>query len=92
MDLSYKDYIEMAGQVDVSLHEIDYKKDGETLCIEYDYEEEGEVDDNYYTGTGAYTRVYACFTVKEVSAYNDDGEEVQTNFCEETLKEIIEKI
>lgn len=76
---------------------MEYEKDGDMLRIEYEFEEDGYVEDDsvcggYMTGTGAYVRVYARLTVKAVEAYNADGEEVFVNFCEKTLREISEQI
>lgn len=97
MVLEYNDYLRIASQIEEGESTVEYEKDGETLCIDYVFEEDGYVEDDsacggYMTGTGAYVRVYARLTVKEVGAYNGDGEEVPVEFSENTLREISEQI
>ena len=68
---------------------IDFEKDGETLSIEYSYDVDGYVEDDYYNGTGAFVKTSVDFSIDSVECYNEDGEDTESNFDEDTLYRMV---
>lgn len=69
---------------------VEYEKDGETLCIDYSYEVEGYVEDDYYNGTGAWVVTYQSLCVESVESYNEDGDETKNDFDDRILERMVE--
>lgn len=46
------------------------------ILVDGGYEIEGYLDNDYYTGTGAYVTTFAAVCIESLQAYNEDGEEV----------------
>lgn len=67
---------------------VEYEKEGETLCIYYDYEEEGYVEDDYYNGTGAYVTTYQNLCIEKVESWNEDGDETENDFIPANLERL----
>lgn len=97
MVLDSNDYLVMSGHVDVGRHSMEYEKGGEILSLEYDFVEDGHVEDDYFCGgymegTGAYVRDYACLTILAFCAFDEDGCEVSVNFSEDALRKFTEQL
>jgi len=89
MTLTNNDYSEISSMIEEGKGTIEYEKDGEILCIEYTYEVEGYVEDDYFNGTGAFVETSVDFNINEVECYNEDGEDTDTNFDEYTLYKMV---
>ena len=64
--------------------QMEYEKENEILSIEYTYEEEGYVEDDfhcgYMNGTGAWICTYRSLVVDSYQSYNEDGDETENDF------------
>ena len=86
MKLTNIDYESIANQIEVGKGIIEYEKDGETLYIDYEYEEDGYVEDDYYNGTGAFVVTGRSLNIM-FESFNEDGEETENDFDQnEVLK------
>lgn len=97
MVLDSNDYLVMSGHVDVGRHSMEYEKDGEILSLEYEFVEDGHVEDDYFCGgymegTGAYVRDYARLTIMDFCAFDEEGCEVSVNFSEDTMRKFTEQL
>ena len=92
MKLTKNDYQEIVSQIEVGNGSIEFEKDGETLCIEYEAEEEGYVEDDshcgYMNGTGAYVVTSRCLSISSADTYNEEGEDTENNFDEWELEKV----
>ena len=92
MRLATSDYWSIAEQIEVGTGTIEFEKDGETLCIEYEAEEEGYVEDDshcgYMNGTGAYVVTSRCLSISSADTYNEEGEDTENNFDEWELEKV----
>jgi len=88
MTLTKQDYQNIYNLMDLEPGKgyVEYEKEGETLCIDYDYEEEGYVEDHYYNGTGAYVTTYQNLCIEKVESWNEDGDETENNFDDSILE------
>ena len=92
MILSENDYNAIIAMMDDECGSVEYEKDGELLCFDYDVEINGYREDDYFNGTGAWVTTDACVGVINVHCYDEDGEEVdECNFDEYHLCEMLEK-
>ena len=82
MKLTNIDYQNIANLIEVGSDTIEYAKDGETLFIDYTYETDGYVEDDYFNGTGAYVAVERVLEVQAIDCLSGDGEASQSDFCE----------
>lgn len=91
MTLTKADYQNIYNQMDLEPGKgyVEYEKDGETLCIDYSYEEEGYAEDDYYNGTGAWVATYQSLCVESVESYNEDGDEAKNDFDDRILERMV---
>lgn len=90
MKLTDKDYEAMAELMEDGDSCIEYKKNGETLYIDYNIDTDGYTEDDYFDGTGAYVCTYANCRINEYTCEDADGETVACNLDENKLKTICE--
>jgi len=94
MTLNKQDYQNICNLMDLEPGKgyVEYEKDGETLCIDYDYEEEGYVEDDYrcgyMNGTGAWVCTYRSLVVDSYQSYNEDGDETENDFNPSQLERL----
>ena len=56
-------------------------EDGEnTINVRGYYETDGYCEDDYFSGTGAWVTTYCNVSIIEVTAYNEDGDEITFTF------------
>ena len=85
MKLTEDDYRKLIDLIEVGERNLlEYEKDGETLTLIYNYEEEGYTEDDYWTGTGGFVRTGVDFKVISVSSYNDE-DETENDFSESEM-------
>lgn len=89
MKLTASDYSNIASLIEEGNDTLEYTKDGETLIIEYTYEVDGYVEDDYYNGTGAFVQTDTEFCVLGAGSYTEDGEETTNDFNENELYKIV---
>ncbi len=89
MKLTASDYKNIASLIEEGEGTVEYAKDGEILFIEYTFEVDGYVEDDYYNGTGAFVQTNAVFCVHGAGSYTEDGEETANNFDEYKLNNIV---
>lgn len=91
MKLTKSDYQSILDQIEVGTGTIEFEKDGETLIIEYQAEEEGYVEDDfhcgYMNGTGAYIVTSRSLCVTSADSFDEDGEDTENDFSEDLLEE-----
>ena len=84
-----QDYWKMIDRIEVGYGIIEFEKEGETLCIEYEADEDGYVEDDYHcgymNGTGGYVVTSRDLNIISVESYNVDGDETDNDFDEEKL-------
>jgi len=90
MKLTKSDYQSILDQIEVGTGTIEFEKDGETLIIEYQAEEEGYVEDDfhcgYMNGTGAYIVTSRSLCVTSADSFDEDGEDTENDFSEDLLE------
>lgn len=89
MRLTSKDYQSIAKLIEVGRGSIEYTKDGEVLFIDYDYDEEGYVEDDYLNGTGGYVVTGRSLIVEAAESYDSEGEATENDFCENQLCKMV---
>lgn len=91
MKLTKSDYQSILDQIEVGTGTIEFEKDGETLIIEYQAEEEGYVEDDfhcgYMNGTGAYIVTSRSLCVTSADSFDEEGEDTENDFSEDLLEE-----
>ncbi len=88
MVLSEKDYHEIVSMLEEGKNTLEYEKNGETLEIEYEYEENGYFENGYYNGTGAWVCTNKEIHIMNVISWNCDGEETENNFSSDRLYKV----
>lgn len=90
MKLTKSDYQSILDQIEVGTGTIEFEKDGETLIIEYEAEEEGYVEDDfhcgYMNGTGAYVVTSRSLYIASADSYDEEGEDTENDFSEDLLE------
>lgn len=90
MKLTKSDYQSILDQIEVGTGTIEFEKDGETLIIEYQAEEEGYVEDDfhcgYMNGTGAYIVTSRSLCVTSADSFDEDGDDTENDFSEDLLE------
>ena len=93
MKLNDSDYREIADKIEVGEHNIEYEKGGDLLCIDYEYETEGYVEDDdrcgYGNGTGAWIETGRHLFIRNTEAYNENGEKIPCEVDESLLERLI---
>lgn len=89
MNLTASDYMNIASQIEVGNGSIEFEKGNEILVIDYSYDVEGYVEDDYYNGTGAFIETDSSLCIENVESFNEDGEETPNNFCQSELDKMI---
>lgn len=90
MNLTASDYMYIASQIEVGKGSIEFEKDNETLFLDYTYDVDGYVEDDYFNGTGAFVEISSSLNIENVESFNNDGDETSNNFCESELEKIVE--
>lgn len=94
MKLTEKDYDKMYSKMNPEGGYVEYEKDGETLCFDYDVETEGYDEDDYHcgygNGTGAFVITSADVNIHDVDCYNEEGDDVDCDFDESKLEDRLE--
>lgn len=80
----------IASQIEVGKGSIEFEKDNETLFLDYTYDVDGYVEDDYFNGTGAFVEISSSLNIENVESFNNDGDETSNNFCESELEKIVE--
>ena len=96
MTLTREDYRNIWNEIEQSQGQgecqMEYEKEGEVLSIEYTYEEEGYVEDDfrcgYMNGTGAWVCTYRSLVVDSFQSFNEDGDETENDFNPATLEKM----
>lgn len=89
MKLNEKDYREIAAQVQQGSDTIEYVKDGETLFIDYTFDIEGYVEDDYYNGTGGFVETDRTFSVERADLMTADGDVKPYDVDESILEKFV---
>ena len=89
MNLTASDYMNIASQIEVGNGSIEFEKGNEILVIDYSYDVEGYVEDDYNNGTGAFIETDSSLCIENVESFNEDGEETPNNFCQSELDKMI---
>ena len=89
MTLTNTDYSEISSMIEEGNGTIEYEKDGEILFIDYTYDVEGYVENDYFNGTGAFVVTSVDFNVNDAECYDEDGEEKDTDFDEYKLYKMV---
>lgn len=94
MRLSKNDYYEIEALMSHEGGFVEYEKDGETLCFDYDVDVEGYTEDDfncgYGNGTGAFIPTGATVRISNVACYNAYGENVSCDFDENEMAKMYE--
>ena len=91
MTLTREDYQNIYNLITVQGHgecQMEYEKENEVISIEYTYEEEGYVEDDYYNGTGAWICTDRSLVVDSYQSYNEDGDETDNDFIPANLERL----
>ena len=88
MILTNDDYRKIAAMIEEGGSSLEYTKDEDTLFIDYVFETDGYIEDDYQNGTGAFVETSRTFYVTAAEAYRD-GEETSLDFDEKVLKDFI---
>ena len=89
MNLTASDYMNIASQIEVGKGSIEFEKENETLFVDYSYDVDGYVEDDYFNGTGAFVETSSSLYIEGVESFNEDGEETSNNFNESELEKMI---
>lgn len=89
MNLTASDYMYIASQIEVGKGSIEFEKDNETLFLDYSYDVDGYVEDDYFNGTGAFVETSSSLNIENVESFNKDGDETTNNFCESELERMV---
>lgn len=87
--MTAEDYSNIASLIEEGRGTLEYTKEGETLFIEYTYEVDGYVEDDYYNGTGAFVQTGAELCVLGADSYTEDGDETGNDFDECELYKLV---
>lgn len=88
MKLTTNDYENIAQKIENGKGHVEYEKDDELMVIDYELEEDGYIEDDYYNGTGAFVRTNRYFTATATSCA-ENGKETENNFNEYELLNMI---
>ena len=90
MTLTREDYQNIYNLIELVGGEgqVEYEKENEVISIEYTFEEEGYVEDDYYNGTGAWVCTYRSLVVDSYQSYNEDGDETDNDFIPANLERL----
>lgn len=61
------------------------------VCVEGGYSIEGYTEDDYFNGTGGFVTTEACVWIDNISAYNDEGDEVDIEVNMSEIEHHVEK-
>ena len=89
MNLTASDYMYIASQIEVGKGSIEFEKENETLFVDYSYDVDGYVEDDYFNGTGAFVETSSSLNIENVESFNKDGDETTNNFCESELERMV---
>ena len=85
MKLTSIDYQNIASQIEEGKGTVEYTKGNETLILDYSYEVNGYVEDDYYNGTGAFVQTDCNLYIESAESFNEDGDETENDFNESIL-------
>lgn len=89
MNLTASDYMNIASQIEVGKGSIEFEKENETLFLDYSYNVDGYVEDDYFNGTGAFVETSSSLNIENVESFNKEGDETTNNFCESELERMV---
>lgn len=89
MELTDKDYANIASRIEMGDNYVEYEKDGETIAIECTLEYEGYEENDYYNGTGAFIETDKMIYIQNVESWNEDGDDIVTIFDEDKLLKLL---
>lgn len=94
MKLTATDYSNIASLIEEGRGTLEYTKESETLFVEYTYEVDGYVEDDYYNGTGGFVATNTELSVTDAESYTEDGERTENGFnecrlCNEIRKQVL---
>lgn len=89
MNLTASDYMNIASQIEVGKGYIEFEKENETLFVDYSYDVDGYVEDDYFNGTGAFVETSHSLNIWNVESYNKDGDETSNDFSESELERMV---
>ena len=93
MKLNDNDYREIAAKIEVGEHTVEYEKDGDLLCIDYEYDTDGYVEDDarcgYENGTGAWVEMGRYLYIHSTEAYDAKGEKIPCEVDESRLERLV---
>ena len=89
MTLTREDYVAIASEIECGGYRIEYEKGGETLYLEYSFEKEGYVEDDYFDGTGAWVTTAKRLVIDSAKAYNEDGDEIPIEIDKDLLEDLV---
>ena len=61
------------------------------VCVEGGYSIDGYTEDDYFNGTGGFVTTEACVWIDNISAYNDEGDEVGVDVNISEIEHQVEK-
>ena len=70
--------------------DIDIEDGEDTINVRGCYEIDGYREDDYFNGTGAWVTTYCNVSIIEVTAYNEDGDEITYNINETDVENAVE--
>ena len=95
MKFTKSDYYEIVALMNHEGGFVEYEKDGETLCFDYDVDVEGYTEDDfncgYGNGTGAFIPTDATVSITNAVCCNSNGEEVNCDFDENKMIKMYEQ-
>ena len=91
MRLVDKDYQNIARMIsEPGIGTVEYSKEGEVLCVTYDYWEKGYVEDDYFRGTGARVITDWNMSVVKTESMDEEGNPTPNDFDENILIKVYE--
>ena len=61
------------------------------VCVEGGYSIDGYTEDDYFNGTGGFVTTEACVWIDNISAYNDEGDDVDVEVNISEIEHQVEK-
>ncbi len=61
------------------------------VCVEGGYSIDGYTEDDYFNGTGGFVTTEACVWIDNISAYNNEGDEIDIDVNISEIEHHVEK-
>lgn len=90
MKLNRDDYGRMAAAITDDCGYVEFEKEGNQITFGYDVDVQGYEEDDYYDGTGMFVVTNVFLKIKNVEAFDVEGNRIDVELDENLLQELVE--